>query len=68
MSPALNSRWVAYVATNQPATAYGFIIWINAHWRRWEALHGRKEWQGKSKADHAAFDLWLASAADGLEI
>jgi len=49
----------------------GFILWIGARWREWEAL--TKRGTVHSIEDHAAFDAWLAtweeaaSAAGGTE-
>lgn len=35
----------------------GFILWLNAKWREWDRLNGRRE--PHSDADHQLFDAWL---------
>ncbi len=37
----------------------GYLLWISAEWRAWEALFGRIEI--KSDEHHAHFDTWLTA-------
>lgn len=70
-----NSRYVAFAATNgrTPAQQYehdaakaagrnlDFILWVRQGWREWLAANGRREDSRILRADHLAFDAWLAS-------
>ena len=74
------SRYVAYAAAHGrspgdmlvfdrerwPGGAMaGFILWITARWREWDANTGHRGSHGP--AEHKAFDAWLAMECEGVQ-
>lgn len=45
MTPPVGPFWPWYVLTTRTPNFPGFLAWITARWREWEALNGRRPMQ-----------------------
>lgn len=69
VAPTWNPRFLAYCAVRRrlpgdimpvEGSMAGFMAWIDRQWSDWCRERGRPRHDGKTDADHKAFDWWLS--------